>query len=550
MIGDTGLRAAAPPPRGPWRGGTPRSGLSPCPRRAGAHGSPASASAELARAQNARRGRAGATQRPSLAGLRDSSSGRLAQSALLRTVVWTVVAAAFSGSALVVAQVPADRPQGGRAEHTSTDSGGSEQRPRPAGDDADVADGPRAAPESPIEAAQVRAVLAVAPPDAVGVLHLDARVVLQLLTEHEALIVKRFRGIQGLARKLERVQAVLKKTDSVDVFLRPGRKNPVLAVHGRLAPADVVALLRSIYGRGRTELKSLPGLKGWYDLPVGDLGGFRFLVGAQAKGVPAGVLLIGDTETLRPTYVAQLGAGKPDRLLRRLTAEQVAAPVWVGIRRDEEGTPERAIAVTGSLDPRGQGTSDLCLRFTTEAAARAHLPQLEEHRWLHGLLQARRMGQVVTLRRGPNDGSFIGDLMRVADRARALHNLRRIGQAILTYRLVHGAFPADLQVLVERDWLGADQLVSPTHPRDQTDRSNGATPRPHYVYVRYPDEAHPPLGLILVYERAEHYGDTHTGLVRVDGEVAYVSLAEFQRSLRRTRSWLAEHAKQSAGERP
>ena len=159
---------------------------------------------------------------------------------------------------------------------------------------------------------------------------------------------------------------------------------------------------------------------------------------------------------------------------------------------------------------------------------------------------------MVTLRREAGETSFVDDLTRSIARSRALSNLRRIGNGIGGYSSEFGRFPPTLDALVEAECLDAGRLRSPLNrQRGMPDGQGRPQEFSDYVYIKYPGAIDPPGDLVLVYEQPENYGKTHTSILQVDGDVAYLSIRDFQQRLKKTRLWLGgHHLRQDAPSNP
>jgi prepilin-type processing-associated H-X9-DG protein len=111
-----------------------------------------------------------------------------------------------------------------------------------------------------------------------------------------------------------------------------------------------------------------------------------------------------------------------------------------------------------------------------------------------------------------------------ARRAQSANNLMQIGRAIHTYNSDNdGAWPEDLNMLVEKKYITKEVLIAPQAPLN----------RNSYIYIKPEGEAVNPGGHVLVYENPAINPDGGGNILYLDGHVDMLDRWEFQERLRR-----------------
>ena len=126
----------------------------------------------------------------------------------------------------------------------------------------------------------------------------------------------------------------------------------------------------------------------------------------------------------------------------------------------------------------------------------------------------------------------------LAKKTMSATNLSAIGKSIVLYMGGHDdQMPPDLASLVAEDYINAAHLVSPVSGRTMPTDPNGMPiGGSDYIYLRLDDSA--PDDLILAYERPENYNGEGTNVLRAGFNVSWVTQAQFEHLLARTKEWM------------
>ncbi len=118
-----------------------------------------------------------------------------------------------------------------------------------------------------------------------------------------------------------------------------------------------------------------------------------------------------------------------------------------------------------------------------------------------------------------------------------------IGQAYRSYLSINEAEPSSLSKLAEEEmYLTMDILTSPIAPQEVQNGSKGKAIDPgHYIYLPLPKEAIGMAGLVLAYEKPEHFDGKGTLVLFNDGRVEWKDIKEFRGALDITEKWLVDN---------
>ena len=141
----------------------------------------------------------------------------------------------------------------------------------------------------------------------------------------------------------------------------------------------------------------------------------------------------------------------------------------------------------------------------------------------------------------------LGGARMQAKRSMSASNLRIIGTGCMMYEEQFNQLPPDLIKLVEIAAATPQLLVSPNSGRKVQRDAKGKPIGPFdYVYLGSDlksEEIPEPNRIILAYERPEINRNEGTNVLYADGHTEWVSMARFQRDLKRTQDFLAKKAK-------
>ena len=393
----------------------------------------------------------------------------------------------------------------------------------------------------------VRKAMACAPPGAWGVVHFD-------IAAMRPALLKILSTNQELADELrfdpKAAAALFAKTEAADVFLcsPPGSGRPLLVLRGKAALKDVLALPKG------GPLKATSIGNGRYDLGSGR-NPPRLIVGAEAKDVAKGLLIVGRSKIVTDEVVAKLGE-KPDPELRQVLAKvKPDAAIWVAVNVEKLGEGGAPKHVIGGIDAAGKAASGFSMVFAEdkhadEALRELRRPQMREI--LRGTAVTKLAGARLTLSlpKGPQvldtvAASVVAYGQAVKRNASAtqvrnictiarMHERRRGGPAPSLLVLIQGRLPARF-------------LISPVSGRKlKTDKEGNPIGPFDYIYVAVStqgDGGLPRARRVLAYERPENYNNKGTVVGYADGHSEWVTIEKFKEDLKATQEWLAKQGK-------
>jgi prepilin-type processing-associated H-X9-DG protein len=413
-----------------------------------------------------------------------------------------------------------------------------------------------------------------APAGAAGLIHVEVKA---LVKDVLAGVVK---GLEPNAIPAEVVQAankVAEKTESVDVFLLGSGDGPrrtlasmlLVVVHGALTPADV-----------NEALKAIPNLPPGMTLKKGEKGRYSVenertpilvLFGGEAPELPAGVVVGGLAPMLTSEFLAGLGKGKNDELAQLLKDVDTAAPIWAAVQMEKiVPAPDAPKTIAGAIYLLGGGKTKIALDFQDAEAAGKFEKETkvayENGKAILSALEVTREAGVVTIASKTTD-PLVPKIAEGFAKARAasrqavpMANLKSLGRCCMMYAATHGGFfPPDWVTMFkwvfysdpnarisERD---AGLLVSPLSGKKAKVLESGELGfEPDYVCLKYTMLAEAittPAEMVLAYERPENYKNEKTAVLYVDGHVEILRIDEFQKQLKATQDWIAEHEKKN-----
>jgi hypothetical protein len=398
-----------------------------------------------------------------------------------------------------------------------------------------------------------------APDGAAGIIHVEVKA---LVKDVLAGITK---GLEPNAIPQAVVQTINKvadKVDAVDVFLLPGGEGPpapVVAVEGRITPEDINEVLKIIPGLPpdlvlRKKADSIYAM-GPDEAPI------LLLVGGEATGLPAGVMVGGPGAVLTNEFLDGLGKGKNEPLVQLLKDVDTAAPIWLALQMDKL-TPasDAPKTIAGGVYPLGGGKSTVAIAFRDANAADKFMATFQRSpgrgvttaQLVMSVLEPKREGLVVTLSTKTTDSLIptivaeLSEARRMAKRAASMANIASIGKGIGVYAFRNNdQAPADFLALIK----GGEHpgiFISPNSgkPIPKAEKGNVIGPfEPDYVYLKYPDLARADAGLIVAYENPELNKNEGTAVLFVDLHVQWVEMAKFQALLKKSQDAIAAQEK-------
>ena len=392
----------------------------------------------------------------------------------------------------------------------------------------------------------VRKVMANAPIGACGVVHFDVAAMRPAL-------LKILNTNKDLAEEFEfdtkAAAALIAKTEAADVFICIRRRSmePVLVLRGKAGLTDLLAVPKG------DPLQPTPAGNGRYDL--GKMGSDpRFIVGAEAKDLAKGLLIVGRRKVVTDDVVAKLGESPDPKLQQLLAKVDRSCAIWVAVSLEElspRGAPKH---ILGGIDTTGKTPSEITAVFSEDKHAERAMADLQEHKdMLGGILVAKTKGAGLTLSlpKGPQALDRIltsaVEIRRGAKRSMSTVYVRVICIAARMFETAKGGPAPSLLALVEEGSIPTKCLTSPVSGRKlKTDeKGNPVGPFDYiYVVVSTQDKAGLPRARrVLIYERPENYKNKGTVVGYADGRAEWVKMAKFKEDLQATQTWLAEQAK-------
>ncbi|MDP6635359.1 MAG: hypothetical protein QGG42_10700 [Phycisphaerae bacterium] len=168
---------------------------------------------------------------------------------------------------------------------------------------------------------------------------------------------------------------LLKKIDSVDMFLVPSGREPMpmFAIRGGIGVDDVEGIIAQTPLKGA---KLVKGENGRYTIEGAPL---MMIIGDEADDVPAGVVLAGLAPMLTPEFIASLGKEKNSVIEAMLSKVDTSAQIWGGVMMPKEeqkhGAPEQMF---GSANITGPEPLNISLLFTDKTHAADTMKEFNE----------------------------------------------------------------------------------------------------------------------------------------------------------------------------
>jgi prepilin-type processing-associated H-X9-DG protein len=307
--------------------------------------------------------------------------------------------------------------------------------------------------ESPGSAQQV---LKWAPPDAVGVIHINPNGIVNAVLDEF-----RKKKVDISERPWEVTQRTAGKIDAIDLFVVPdtGRFNVgvVAVVRGTVGPNDI------------TEFYGIPTLR---HLGNGRYSPFErdsdeeviMIYGAGANDVPEGVLVFGSRRMLTDEYIKALGTGENEVLQAGMRDVRTSSEFWLvgSFESIYLPLPFHVKSLSGWLDVSGKENGRLNVTCGNENHAKKMLDEYQAvGRWLGQLATIEQKGNVVTVEiveRGLTAQlleQWSKDLstdISEARKVRCAANLSQIGKGAAMYMNTLGRnqyYPRSLKELVD-----------------------------------------------------------------------------------------------------
>jgi len=311
--------------------------------------------------------------------------------------------------------------------------------------------------ESPGSAQQV---LKWAPPDAVGVIHINPNGIINAKA-----VLDNFRKwkVDISERPWEVIQRTAGKIDAIDFFVVPdtGRFNIgiVAVVRGTIGPNDIIELSEATGDRIPT-LRHLGN--GRYSLSERDSDEEVIMIyGAGANDVPEGVLVFGSRRMLTDEYIKALGTGDNEVLQAGIRDVRTSSEFWLvgSFESIYLPLPFHVKSLSGWLDVSGKENGRLNVTCGNENHAKKMLDEYQSvGRWLGQLATIEQKGNVVTVEiveRGLMARLWEPSMARDRDEARKVRcaaNLSQIGKGAAMYMNTLGRnqyYPRSLKELVD-----------------------------------------------------------------------------------------------------
>lgn len=357
---------------------------------------------------------------------------------------------------------------------------------------------PAFAQTAPPEVKAVQEVMKCCPPDAMAVIHVDAKivgpVVREVLNDFRREMAKEEKnadqppGLGTVVLNAEIITEIIETNfDRMNVFILPAEQRMpfslLVAFQGDATKDNVIqkyfSCLQKIqsameYRPGATQAASQPALpeakNGRYELPGVP---FCFINGKEASDVPDDIILCGLMGLLTPEFVSSLGKTPPEKLLSLLKKTDTTKPVWGAMTVPDSASSRAPKSIRGWLDPSGTGNLNVTFSFASREALEASdmkgfLPKLD----LSSFLQYREEGNDVILSLVKSNEpfaqqaylaltSFVTRARNLAKQAIASVRLRGLGTAIILYEQAEGEAPANWEALLEKCYAPASSLHNP-----------------------------------------------------------------------------------------
>jgi hypothetical protein len=390
----------------------------------------------------------------------------------------------------------------------------------------------------------VGAVMRYAPPDAVGVIHMDVeRLWDQLKGPLEAQM--------GDKLPLGMIEDAVKKLTSVDVFLSPGSSQEprfLVAVRTSGRAKDVLALM-NMAGQGSGKAAAKSEGNGRYALKAAGRA-VTVICGSEADDLDDDVLIVTTADRASPSSIAKLGSGDHSRLRDLLSNIDTDAPIWAAVDGKALAEKDAPESIAASLFLTEDKESRAEVVFRAEADARKASEAMKPGRLppvIREAVNVETEGRklVVTARMDvvkamPAIVASIFQARQLAQRAVAGTRLKNIGMAIELYRTEHAdAYPPNLTAMIETGDVGAPDLLHPGSGRKAEPEARTLPGGSDFVYIR-PAVPDPPGELVLAHGRSEHNQGQGAHVLYASGSIRWVSPARLRSEVQRTRRWYAE----------
>lgn len=237
------------------------------------------------------------------------------------------------------------------------------------------------------------AILALAPPHAVGVIHVGKwGRTLAMLNENLGLLKGTPAG-EPIRLMLPFVRGIT----SVDVFLAPvpgkAEIDGIVALRGTFGPTDMTKLL-NVMIPGEMKIDK-PGNGRYLFSDANARSPFVMIIGDEANDVPAGVVLIGQGPMMTDKTVAGLGKSDNAALKRMLAGVDTTADICGAVQLDAS-QKDLPAEISGSIYLTGPNAVKLTLVCRSEQMAR-QMMALAGNKFMAKVVNATRDGMTVRM---------------------------------------------------------------------------------------------------------------------------------------------------------